>query len=472
MHDEMLERRLHDALRAEGDALGLTITSAELERRLAARRRGRTTRGFGLLLAAALSVGAVGATAIGGGWFNRATGPLPSQQARVSQPTPSAAPVATEAIAPGQEPTLPTLDELMQRDGTAGLVVAQGHGPEVAGMIDTAGAIESLLDLGPIDGHGTYRVDFGCVASGGTSELAGIATVLAGSAVGRPVGTIPCDGTVATRSLDRVTGSFFVRVATPPQSSWRILVRLADGPDLPPLAGLSEPVAAPGQTAVVDASGDHRRPSPTTAPDTSAELGTLPFRPIYHVGASCLGSQSMEWLVGVRDSSKSVVADTTTVVPCDGRVHAADLHLGELNWHDVFVRAGARTDWHLLVTVQPPPISTAPDVPGWRLSTNAGPIYTFSDIGWDLVGAARPGPREVRIVVTCLGGTEVGVEVMSGSSDVNPPIDTFTAPCAADTVKTVTETVTVPEGQYLVATHPHGRMWFSATVQEQTRVIR
>jgi hypothetical protein len=138
-----------------------------------------------------------------------------------------------------------------------------------------------------------------------------------------------------------------------------------------------------------------------------------------------------------------------------------------LNWHDVFVRADRQTDWHLLVTVEPPPIATAPDEPGWKLSTNEGPVYTFSDIGRDFVGGARLGPREIRIVVTCLGGTDVAVDVMSGSSDASPPIRSFTVPCAADTPNTVAETVAVPEGQYDVATSPHGRMWFAATVQEQ-----
>ena len=49
-------------LRTEGDEMALTITAAELERRLAIRRRARTSRGAGLLLAAAVGVGLVGAS--------------------------------------------------------------------------------------------------------------------------------------------------------------------------------------------------------------------------------------------------------------------------------------------------------------------------------------------------------------------------------------------------------------------------
>ena len=45
MHDTQIEEQLRGVLRAEGDAIPLTITTAELERRLAARRRRRAGGG-------------------------------------------------------------------------------------------------------------------------------------------------------------------------------------------------------------------------------------------------------------------------------------------------------------------------------------------------------------------------------------------------------------------------------------------
>jgi hypothetical protein len=464
MHDEMLERRLHDALRAEGDSLGLTITAAELERRLAARRRERATRGFGLLLAAALSLVALGTAAVAGGFLaQHESTPAPSHQAQLPPPAPIA---SANPVAPGEQPMLPSLDVLIGRVGVSGLIVAQEHGPAIAGTIDTAGASRSLLDLGPIAGHGSYEAMFGCVSNGGPSDAAGISVVLAGSAVGAPEGMIPCDGSVTTQPLGDVTGPFLVRVATPPQSSWRIVVRLADGQDIPPRAGLSDPVAVPGQMAVVDASGDHRKPSPMIG-DTTTSLGTLPRRPVYHAQASCLGAPSMAWLIGAQDSRITVFVDTTTIVPCDGRVHAADLSFGEMNWQDVFVLANPATDWHLLVTVQPPPISTAPEEPGWTLSTDAGPIYTFADTAWGLVGDAHRESTRIRVIVTCLGGTSVDVAVTSNLVQGSPPFRSYSVPCQADAPTTSTEVITAPDGSWDVETTMHGRMWFAATVQQE-----
>src|SRR6478735_12600531 len=102
MHDDLIERRLRNALRTEGDALALTITPAELERRLAMRRRRHAFRPAGLLLAAAVGIGLVGVAGLVGGWFERkpdAT-PGPSTLAVVG-PSPSAEPVN---LPPGSAP--------------------------------------------------------------------------------------------------------------------------------------------------------------------------------------------------------------------------------------------------------------------------------------------------------------------------------------------------------------------------------
>jgi hypothetical protein len=175
----------------------------------------------------------------------------------------------------------------------------------------------------------------------------------------------------------------------------------------------------------------------------------------------------MEYLIGTRDSATSVFADTTTVLPCDGTVHSADLSFGELNWHDVFVRADRKTDWHLLVTVEPPPIATARDETGWKLSTDAGPRYNFSDSTESLVGGAGEASATIRIVVTCLGGTDITVTVNSNSVATEPPLQSYTVPCNAAAPTTVTETVELPNGSYDVEIGPHGRMWYATTVQRE-----
>lgn len=100
MHDTRLEDRLRQVLRAEGDAVPLTLTIDRLETRLRLRRAERANRRLALVTAAALVV-AVGA---GGGFLlsNRATTPpvaaSPSPSPSAPAPTPSAS--LTVSLAP------------------------------------------------------------------------------------------------------------------------------------------------------------------------------------------------------------------------------------------------------------------------------------------------------------------------------------------------------------------------------------
>src|SRR6476646_10734282 len=114
MHDDLIERRLRDALRSEGDGLAFTITPAELERRLALRRRRQVLRPTGLLLAAAVGIGLVGVAGLVGGWFERqpdAT-PGPSTLAVVG-PSPSAEPVNLPPASAPAPTDLPTIEDLI-----------------------------------------------------------------------------------------------------------------------------------------------------------------------------------------------------------------------------------------------------------------------------------------------------------------------------------------------------------------------
>ena len=69
MHDSQIEEQLRGVLRAEGDAIPLTITTAELERRLAARRRATGGRRLSVVAAAVAAVAVVSIVAAGNGWL-------------------------------------------------------------------------------------------------------------------------------------------------------------------------------------------------------------------------------------------------------------------------------------------------------------------------------------------------------------------------------------------------------------------
>lgn len=94
MHDTNLEERLRSALRQDGDGLSLTITTEELERRLALRRRARTGQRLSLM-AAGLTVLAVGTMfALSTGWLrgpNVAADPSPSPASTADPSAPASA---------------------------------------------------------------------------------------------------------------------------------------------------------------------------------------------------------------------------------------------------------------------------------------------------------------------------------------------------------------------------------------------
>ena len=108
MHDANLDERLRSVLRQEGDGLPFTITTDELERRLALRRRERNGRRLSLMAAglAAVAVGTI--FALGSGWLANAPvvgtdatpSPAPTTPVAPSaSPAPSATPEATPRAA-------------------------------------------------------------------------------------------------------------------------------------------------------------------------------------------------------------------------------------------------------------------------------------------------------------------------------------------------------------------------------------
>ena len=140
MHDDLIERRLRDALRDEGDGLAFTITPAELERRLALRRRRQPSGRPGSSLAAAVGIGLVGVAGLVGGWFDRAPDPTPAPSTARPLVARRRAPSRDRrrAARPGADPADPRRPDRSADPST--LVLAQAHGPEPAvGSADVVG---------------------------------------------------------------------------------------------------------------------------------------------------------------------------------------------------------------------------------------------------------------------------------------------------------------------------------------------
>jgi hypothetical protein len=105
MHDSRLEDRLRAELRRAGDALPLTVTAAELERRLIARGRHRQGRRVSMVAAAVAVLAVVSIVAVGNGWIGKTsvavgTSPSPSADTSASpSASPSVTPIARTPIA-------------------------------------------------------------------------------------------------------------------------------------------------------------------------------------------------------------------------------------------------------------------------------------------------------------------------------------------------------------------------------------
>jgi hypothetical protein len=108
MHDGGLEERLRGVLRGEGDALPMTITTAELERRLALRRRERIGRRSGFI-AAALAVVALGAWAVTSGQRSQAPSVGSAATPAPSESSAPSLPVGCDPIDPGASDVPPEL---------------------------------------------------------------------------------------------------------------------------------------------------------------------------------------------------------------------------------------------------------------------------------------------------------------------------------------------------------------------------
>jgi hypothetical protein len=106
MHDGDLEERIRTVLRKEGDELPLTITTAELDRRFALRRRQRTNRRLSLSAVSVAAVLVVALVALSNGWVlapRMGSSPVPAPSERASAtpgspepsgPAPTSSPLA------------------------------------------------------------------------------------------------------------------------------------------------------------------------------------------------------------------------------------------------------------------------------------------------------------------------------------------------------------------------------------------
>jgi hypothetical protein len=460
MHDQSLEQKLRAALQADGDGLAFTITAAELERRQAPRRRGGLGRLASLGLAAVVGILLVGLVGVAGGWFEQRTAITPPVSPSPSGPDASASP--SSGIA---RDTLPTLDELIGSRDPATIVRAQSVGPEQGPDAGTPPDPRSV-QFAPVTATGTYAVDLACIGSvdlqlqviNGNPDIPGRSEPFS------------CDRTPSSRLVDLVAGDS-LGIKTSGSPSWRIVVEAPAGTrsDATTIDTSFGPPA--GDEQLTELASNTVEPTWVGSPapiDTIApiEVGSVAPRRSYRVLTSCAGPGPVRYLFGSRaqDGPGGINASSTTAVACDGAMHTDDLGLTERNGAQIYVLADPRVVWRVMVASEIPPVSVAADDTRWAMREATGPTVQLADRSYSMSSGLEGAERDIRVVVSCLGGT--GVEVTVYDIDTaQTAVGSFHVACGGSDPVTVAKTFTLRHPGYIVEVQPTGEMWLAATVQ-------
>ena len=291
MHDTNLEERLRSVLRQDGDGIPFTITTEELERRLALRRRARTGQRMSLM-AAGLAVLAVGAVfALGSGWLrstNVAADPSPTA---TGAPTASSSPdaVVTPSPAASADPlaALPVIE-----DDPASLDYYTTEDPGDPSNNDPT-LIGRYLDGVRMDAR-EAGIRIACIGPDAELEW-GVnddPTVIASEPVA-------CDGTVQSFRFD--VSAYQPMLYQPvffnatPGTAFRLVIASYGSMNDPVPTSLPSFALPPG-TIVSDVTRT-KRAVINHAP-VAMQAGNVPPRGVYRVVLVCLGEGTARWSIG------------------------------------------------------------------------------------------------------------------------------------------------------------------------------
>jgi hypothetical protein len=460
MHDQSLEQRLRSALQAEGDSLAFTITAAELERRQALRRRGGLSPLASLGLAAAVGVGLLGLVGVAGGWFDQRTAIAPPASPSPAGPEASASP--TPRV--GRD-TLPLFDELLGTGDLATVLRAQSVGPDDGPAARTPADPRSVR-FAPVTTSGHHVVDLACLGSvdlqlliiNGNPDVPGRSELFA------------CDGTPSSDVVDLAAGDS-LGIKTSGSPSWRILIQAPPGTssDATTIDTTFGPPA--GDEILSLGTSETLEPTWVGSPVPVDAIVPIELQPVaprrsYRVLTSCAGPGPIRYVFGSRaqDGSTVIDATSTTAVACDGAVHTDDLGLTERNGSQIFVLADPRIAWRVMVASDIPPIALAANDATWGMREAIGPTVEFADTPYSLSSALEGKERDIKVVVTCFGGTSVDVTVHDVDT-TQPAVGSFHVDCSGSVPTTTAKVFTLGRPEYIVEVQPRGEMWLVATVQ-------
>lgn len=320
MHDSQIEEQLRGVLRAEGDGIPLTITTAELERRLAARRRATGGRRLSWVAAAVAAIAVVSIVAAGNGWLRLpAIGTVPSPSASAAPSVPASA-ESLARIERGQGNLIFEIEPTWSGTGAAPTIEKQGVPTDYVVSIRIACVGTGTVSFEERDRTVTDRCEPDASASG--------------AVVGPIVHRVPTsDGYVSVR--------FSVSAAV----TYAVLVESVPLPDRLPA------MAAPDGIVDIDANSESDRPATGMPGSTrSLSVGVLPASPTQRVAFVCLGSGVLQYTLG---STAPVTAITGEVV-CDGVPELDEFSVDTAGAQDLRITTELRTAWHVMASHDDP----------------------------------------------------------------------------------------------------------------------
>lgn len=241
MRDRDLEDRIRAVLRVEGDTLPLIITPAELERRLALRRRERTGHRLSLSAASVAAVLVVAIVAFSNGWVlvpRMGSSPVPAPSALASaepgSPEPSGpAPTSSDVVVSPDGPCAPL--DVVSADRTPEVVI-DVHPPNGVSVVRSGqlGAYRlagrDVGNLGSWD-HDTIAFEPATTAawpSGITVLAVAPDTCLTGVAVDAvPFGSVPATTPALAVDLQESEPRRLLGFSPPPEGDWFVRVHAA-----------------------------------------------------------------------------------------------------------------------------------------------------------------------------------------------------------------------------------------------------
>jgi hypothetical protein len=361
VRDTQIEDRIRAAFRREGDALPLTITPDELERRLVLRRRARTGRRLSLL-AAGVGVIVIGSVlTVSNGWLQApSVGSGPS-----AEPTATAIPSAAGLPCETIDPTTMDLPPTLVLGVTPGDAMAIGGALGSFRLGDRQVGDEGSWDrdtiaLEPIHaGPPTERLQ--ALAGSPDACLSGLKVDAISYAQAGEPSRLVADGSKAPIRVIEfakpAVGDWLVRVHAEfatgdrgtawSESFFRIVV-----PD--PSASPSAPperlpaLGTPEGTVLLDVATPSDRPSEPTGLTKETTADQVPPRSQYRVDVVCLGGPPLRWSLGIEGQFEFLAAGDQV---CDGTPGGRVIELGTPTTHlTVVLHGDPGSAWHLVVS--------------------------------------------------------------------------------------------------------------------------